>query len=156
MIVRHINNNMVWKLLSFLPKAVFLTMIMVIFLVSWLNEGGLLHLAMPCWAKLALHFGTHTELQNRKTFAKKDLAFKNYSVLTLCSLFHFPCSLVTEEVSFLLVTLNQNWVNLTLGTTSQFQERVKVLHYFSRNGTCRSYLPPQSLKYPFPTPHYPN
>lgn len=46
---------------------------------------------------MALPFGTYTEVQNRKSFARKDLAFKNYSVLTLCSLFHFGCGLVMEE-----------------------------------------------------------
>lgn len=47
---------MVSKLISFLPKAVFLTMIMVIFLVSRLNEGDLLHLDMPCLSQAGFAF----------------------------------------------------------------------------------------------------
>lgn len=43
----------------------------------------------------------HTELQNQNTFAKKDLVYKNYSVLTLCGHLHFCCNLVTEEERFL-------------------------------------------------------
>lgn len=144
MIVRHINNNTLWNLLSFLPKAVFLTTIMVIFLVSWFNEGGLLRLDMPCLSQAGFTFWHTYRTPKLKNFRHKRSSLQKLLRLMQRNLFHFHCSLVMEEESFSHikppVTLNQNWVNLTLVKTSLFQKLVEVLSYFSRSGMCRNYL----------------